>query len=73
MSWNKYSLVETLRVGTWGGADLLMLCHPVLFNIVFLAIVESRWKALLSDVLGEGVSSSPHLLNYAEAMLCRER
>lgn len=71
--WNKYSIVEALRAGNWGGVSLWMLCHPVLFNSIFLAIVESQWKALLSGRLWEGVSSSPHLLSHTKSMLCRER
>lgn len=44
-----------------------MLCHAVLCNSVFLAVVESQWKALLSGMLLEGVSS-PHLLNHTESL-----
>ena len=64
LSWNKYSIVETLRAGNWGGAGLWMLSYPVVFNSISLAIVEPQWQALLSGVLWEGVSSSPHLLSY---------
>lgn len=69
LSWNKCCIVGTLRAGNRGGAGLRMLCHPVLLNSIFLAIVES----LLSGVLWKGVSSPHHLLSHTESTLCRQR